>query len=151
MRLAKLILALGMFAVLSVPALAQERGTPEQAKALVEKAAAHLLAVGPDKAFADFKDPAGGFQMLDLFVFAYAADGKILPVAGSPALFGRDATTLKDVDGKEFGKEIIAAAQSGGGWVEYRMSNPATKKTERKKTYAVKAGEYTLGAGAYNP
>jgi cytochrome c len=53
------------------------------------------------------------------------------------------------VDGKEYGKAIIAAANAGGGWTDYRMTNPATKKVEPKKTYAVKVGDYVLGSGAY--
>ncbi len=150
MRLSKLCLAAGMFAMLAAPAAwAQERGTPDEAKALVERAAKHLHAVGPEKAIPDFKDPKGGYQDRDLFVFAYGPDLKILPAGGPPALTGRDATALKDVDGKEFGKAIIAAAEAGGGWVEYRMANPATKKTEAKKTYAVKVDGYVLGSGAY--
>ena len=71
------------------------------------------------------------------------------PDNGIPALLGRDATLAKDVDGKEYGKAIIAAANAGGGWTEYRMTNPATKKVEPKKTYSVKVGDYTLGCGAY--
>jgi hypothetical protein len=37
-------------------------------------------------------------------------DGKILSGSGNPGLIGRNALVLKDVDGKEFGKLIIAAA-----------------------------------------
>ena len=152
MRFVKLIIALGTASLLLAgSAFAAERGTPDEAKVLVEKAAAHLEAVGPEKAFADFNNPTAGYQDRDLFVFVYSPEGKILCVPGIPALVGRDATALKDVDGKEFGKMIIAAAAGGGGWAEYRMANPATKKTEPKKTYAVKAGDYVLGSGAYNP
>ena len=76
---------------------------------------------------------------------------KIACAAGIPALIGRDALALKDVDGKEFAKLIIAAAEAGGGWTEYRMTNPATKKVEPKKTYSAKVGDRVLGVGAYNP
>jgi hypothetical protein len=151
MRFVSLALAFGIVAALGcTPARADDRGTPDQAKVLVEKAAAHLKDVGADKAFADFNDPKGGYQDRDLFVFVYSADGKILCVPGIPALVGRDANALKDVDGKEFGKLIIATANGGGGWAEYRMTNPATKKVEPKKTYTLKAGDYVLGVGAYN-
>jgi hypothetical protein len=37
---------------------AAERATPEEAKALAEKAAAHLAQVGAQKAIADFMEPA---------------------------------------------------------------------------------------------
>jgi cytochrome c len=131
--------------------LAADRGTPDEAKLLVEKAAAHLKVVGLEKALVDFADPQGGFMDRDLFVFLYAPDGKILSGSGVPGLIGRNALALKDVDGKEFGKEIMAAAVAGGGWAEYRMSNPVTKKAEPKKTYAVKVGDNVVAAGAYVP
>jgi len=41
--------------------------------------------------------------------------------------------------------------EAGGGWTEYRMSNPLTKKPEPKKTYAVKIGDNVVAAGAYVP
>ncbi len=152
MRFAHLAFALSLVATLATnAALAEDRGTPDEAKALVEKAAIHIKEVGAEKAFADFNDPKGGYQDRDLFVFVYAADGKIVCVPGIPALLGKDANALKDVDGKEFGKMIIAAAAAGGGWSEYHMTNPTTKKVEPKKTYATKAGDYVLGVGAYNP
>ncbi|HZB92015.1 MAG TPA: cache domain-containing protein [Stellaceae bacterium] len=152
MRIRTLAFVLSLVASLAThSALAQERGTPDQAKVLAEKAAAHLKDVGPQKAFADFNDPKGGYQDRDLFVFVYGPGGKIVCVPGIPALVGRDATALKDVDGKPFGKLIIAAADAGGGWAEYRMTNPATRKVEAKKTYALKVGDYVVGVGAYNP
>ena len=73
----------------------------------------------------------------------------VAALAATPALVGRDASAAKDVDGKEYGKAIIAAANAGGGWTDYRMTNPATKKVEPKKSYAVKVGDYVLGSGAY--
>jgi cytochrome c len=105
--------------------------------------------VGVDKACADFDDPKAGYWDRDLWVFVYSIEGKILCATGVPGLVGRDATTLKDGDGKEFGKMIIAAAKGGGGWAEYRMTNPVTKKAEPKKTYSIKVGDYVLACGAY--
>jgi signal transduction histidine kinase len=154
MRFASWALAFSIVATMAgAPALAQDRGTPDQAKALAEKAAAHMKDVGPQKAVADFDDPKGGYQDRDLFVFVYAPDNKLVSSAGVPALLGRDVTTFKDVDGKEFAKQMIATAQANpaGGWVEYRMTNPVTKKVEPKKSYAIRIGDYTLGSGAYNP
>jgi hypothetical protein len=52
-----------ILATLFAPSFAHaaDRATPEEAKALAEKAAAHLAQVGPQKAIADFMDPAAGF------------------------------------------------------------------------------------------
>jgi signal transduction histidine kinase len=140
-----------MASVLAASAFAADRGTPDDAKVLVQKAAAHLKQVGAEKACADFKNTGGTYWDRDLFVFMYQADGKILCTPGIPGLEGRDANSLKDLDGKEFGKLIIQAAVGGGGWAEYRMLNPGTKKSEPKKTWAVREGDYVLGSGAYNP
>ncbi|WP_245311126.1 hypothetical protein [Bradyrhizobium valentinum] len=46
---------------LTGPAMSAERGTPEQAKALVERAVQHIAEVGKEKAFEDFHDPKGKF------------------------------------------------------------------------------------------
>ena len=74
---------------------AAERATPEEAKALAQKAAAHLVQVGPQKAIADFMDPAAGFVDRELFVIVYGPDNKILCGYGVPVLTGKDATTLR--------------------------------------------------------
>lgn len=131
-------------------ARAADRATPEEAKALAEKAAAHLAEVGPQKAIADFMDPAAGFVDRELFVIVYGPDNKILCGYGVPVLTGKDATTLKDVEGREFGKDIIALAKTqGSGWVDYRMTNPATKKVGLKTSWVIRSGDYVVFVGAF--
>jgi signal transduction histidine kinase len=57
---------------------------------------------------------------------------------------------MKDVEGKEFGKEIIALAKTNGsGWVDYRMTNPVTKKVAQKKSWVIGTGGYVLFVGAF--
>ena len=127
-------------------------GTPAEAQALAERAAAHMLQAGPKQAIADFNDPAGKFVDRDLFVVTYGPDRKVVSSVFVKAYLGRDATRFVDSDGKEFGKEIIATAEkSGTGWVEYRMTNPATMKVELKRSYVIKVGDYILFVGAYRP
>jgi cytochrome c len=73
-------------------------------------------------------------------------------MSGVPALIGKNARALTDVTGKEFGKEIIGAAYTkDGSWVEYRMTNPATKKVELKTSYIRKFDDYVVFVGAYKP
>jgi cytochrome c len=50
----------GLLGMLTI-ALAAESHTPDQAKALVEKAAEYLKSEGKGKALAAFSDPNGGF------------------------------------------------------------------------------------------
>jgi hypothetical protein len=148
--------ALAAFTFLSMlcagTAFAAGGGTIEEAKALADKAAAHMREVGPEKAIADFNDPQAGYIDRDLFVWVYTTDGKIVCIPGIPVLLGKDAKMLKDVDGKEFGKEVLAiAAKDGDGALDLRMTNPVSKRIEPKRSYLHKVGDYIVGVGAYNP
>lgn len=120
---------------------------------MAEKAAEHLIAVGPETAIADFERPDGGYRDRDLFVVVYNAQHIVVSSVGNPNFVGRDATLFVDTDGNAFGKAIIATAQSpgGAGWVTYRMSSPLTHKVELKTSYVVKAGDYVVLVGAYKP
>jgi len=145
-----LLLAL-VLASLCTPRLAHaDPATPEEAKAMAEKAAAHMAAVGPDQAIADFNSATAGFVDRELFVVVYNPDNKIVASYGVPVLLNKDATLLKDVEGHEFGKDIIAAAKSDHpGWVDYRMTNPATKKVGLKTSWVIRVGDYILFVGAF--
>jgi cytochrome c len=129
---------------------AADAATPEEAKALAEKAVAHFKEVGPEKAIADFNDANGGYVDRELFVVVYDPDHKIQGSYGIPVLRGKDASTLKDVEGKEFGKEIIELAKTkGSGWVDYRMTNPVTKKVGLKRSWVVGVDDYVIFVGAF--
>jgi cytochrome c len=129
---------------------AADQATPEEAKALAEKAVAHFKEVGPEKAIADFNDANGGYVDRELFVVVYDPEHKIQGSYGIPVLRGKDASTLKDVEGKEFGKEIIELAKTkGSGWVDYRMTNPVTKKVGLKRSWVVGVDDYVIFVGAF--
>ena len=146
-------LALALASLVASSFQANAQGTPEEAKALAERAAAHMREVGPKQAIEDFNDPKGKFVDRNLFVVTYGPDRKVLSSVFVRAYLGRDATRFVDADGKEFGKAIIATAQSAdsAGWVTYRMSSPLTHKVEIKTSYVVKAGDYVVLVGAYKP
>lgn len=138
-----------MLVLASVAAsIAQQRGTPEEARALADRAVLHMRQAGPETAIKDFNDPVGGYKDRDLFVIVYDPNGIVM--TGVPALIGKNARALTDVTGKEFGKEIIgAAATKDGSWVEYYMTNPVTKKVELKTSYVRKFDDYIVFVGAY--
>ncbi len=149
MNLIKFAATAALAVFVSFSALAADRASPDDAKVLAEKAAAHFKDVGAEKAIADFMKADGAYVDRDLFVVVYSPEGKVLSGL-IPALVGKDATSFKDVDGKEFGKEIMAKAKSDkSGWVEYRMTNPTTKKIEAKKSYLIQVGDYVVFVGAY--
>src|SRR5215472_12237564 len=113
---------------LSVAAFAQQGGTPEEARAMLDKAVA---AVKADQvvAIAMFLKGEGGFKDRDLYPFCFRiSDGKTLagPVA---VLAGIDVRTLKDSTGKAFGQEQFTAVQKPEGQVtevSYLFPKPGT-------------------------
>jgi signal transduction histidine kinase len=141
------VLALG-----GMPAFAEgTHGTADEAKAMVEKAAAHIKEVGADKAFADFDDKSNpAFHDRDLYIFVRSMDGNTVAHGANKGMIGHTSLDLKDADGKLYNKEMIELAKSkGAGWVDYRWVNPMDKKIEQKSSYIEKVGDYVVGAGFY--
>jgi hypothetical protein len=149
-------LSLGVIAlaIAFAPALASAdatHGTADEAKAMVERAAAYLKSVGPDKAFAAFMDPANkDFHDRDLYVFVRSMDGNTVAHGVNKAMIGHTNFQTKDADGKLYNKEIMETAMTkGSGWVDYRWPDPVTKRIEAKSSYILKVGDYVIGAGFY--
>ncbi len=132
----------------AVAAVAGEKGTPAEAKALLDKAVAKVEKDGAEKAEAAFNDPAGGFRDRDLYVFCMDAAYKIVAHPDA-SMRGTDTASLKDSKGKAFGAEMVAAAKKGEGTVEYAWKNPVSGKVEEKVSYLKKAGSLYCGVGAY--
>ncbi|MHB8772493.1 MAG: cache domain-containing protein [Syntrophales bacterium] len=131
-------------------AFAAEYGTPAEAEAMVKKAVAEIKATGKDKAFAEFNNPKGKFVDRDLYITVYDLSGKCLSHGANPKMIGKDLIGLKDPDGNLFIKERIEIAKGkGGGWQDYKFTNPVTKKVEPKSMYFEKAGDIIVACGAY--
>jgi cytochrome c len=132
---------------------ASEKGTADEAVALVKKAAAYLSANGKEKAFAEFNNPAGQFVNKDLYVFVYSMNGDGINLAhgANSKMIGKNLLELKDVDGIYIVKEFYKTAngKSGKGWVDYKWSNPVTKAFEAKTSYIEKVGDVMIGCGIY--
>jgi len=129
-------------------AAAGERGTPEEAQALLDRAVVLVQSEGEKKALAVFNDRKGAFVDRDLYVFCMGPEYKITAHV-EVGMRGIDVATLKDPDGKEFGREMIAIAQRGGGSIEYRWVNPVSKDVEPKISFLKPAGTQFCGVGAY--
>jgi len=150
--LKKLVLLATLQFMAAFSAFAQERGTADQAKALVEKGLAHIKAAGVEKAGEDFTAKDGKWQDKDLYVFVQKLDGTMVAHGGNKGLVGKNHFELKDANGKLFVKEMIEVAKSkGSGWVDYMWTSPATKKVEAKSTFIVKIPGFDgyIGVGIY--
>ena len=146
-RIASVLILAGAFALSAAAAMASEKATPAEAQALLEKAVKAVQADGK-KALAAFNDPKGGFIDRDLYVFCYGPDGKITAHRDASRI-GNEVAAIKDSDGKEIGKQMLALGAKGEGSVEYKWPNPVTNKVETKVSYIKKAGDQVCGVGAY--
>ena len=114
---------------LSTAAFAQQGSSPQEARAMLDKAVA---AVQEDAivAIAMFLKGEGGFRDGDLYPFCFRiADGKLLASPKAvPA--GTDIRSLKDTNGNGYGPAIYAAAQKPEGQItevpSYMFPKPGT-------------------------
>src|SRR3984893_498311 len=140
--------------VLQVTAFAQQGqlGAADEAKAMLMKAVAAVKA-DRDVALGMFNKGEGGFRDRDLYVFcSRAGDGKGL--AGSVSVpSGTDTRSLKDQTGKEFGKELYAAAQKQEGQiteVSYMFPKPGTTAPAvAKVSFVTRVADLGCGVGYY--
>jgi signal transduction histidine kinase len=147
-----LLLATAAFAVVG-PVIANERGTPEEATALVKKTIAYYKANGKEKTFAAINSQNPDLRVKDIYIFGSTAkEGQPLGAHGAnPKMVGKDMGLLKDADGQPFAKKIVEVATSkeGKGWVDYKWPNPVTKAIEPKTTYVERVDDVYFAAGAY--
>ena len=129
------------------PAFGANEATPEEAKAMLDRAVKLIQTDGNEKALAAFNDPKGSFRDRDLYVFCYGTDKKITAHPTVP--LATDVTSIKNSAGESVGKQWAEVAGKGGGSLEYRWTNPVSKKLENKVSLFKKAGNQVCGVGAY--
>ena len=152
MRFISKLAALFLLGGLVAAASAQDNGTREEAKAMVDAAVEHVKKVGPDVAFKDFSDKSNkAWQKKDLYVFAYNMDGVNVGHGANDKLIGKNLIELKDPNGKALIKELRDTAAKGGGWVDYEWPHPQSKKIESKTSYVRKLVNFDgfVGVGVY--
>ncbi len=144
------------FAVFAIAAsmllFAAARGTPAEAKAMLQKAVAPYQEVGRKQALADFTARKPPFGDRDLYVVCLGPEHTIIANGGFPQYVGASADALKDANGKSVGKPgWDVASTKGEGSVKYQWVNSVTHKMEPKIAFFQKAGNDVCGVGAYNP
>ena len=135
MKFIRTLMTLLFAAVLSVSAIAQERGSKDEAKAMVAAALAHIKKVGNDQAFKDFTADKATWNKKDLYVITQDAKGGVLAHGANEKLVGKNLIDVKDQNGKHFVRELIDTGMKGEGWVDYDWSHPVSKKVEGKSSY----------------
>lgn len=120
-------------------------GSAAEARTMLD---AVVVAVKADKVKAIdlFNKGENGFKDRDLQPFCFEADSGSLLAATSPTLLGKDVRSLKDKSGKEFGKELFAAAVEGRvSEVSYLFPRPDSDVPVPKVSFVT--GVSGLGCG----
>ncbi|GAB4534948.1 MAG: cache domain-containing protein [Roseibium sp.] len=139
----------GALGLSAASAWADDRGSADEASAMLAKAVAHFESVGADQAMKDFTSTGNGWQDRDLYVFCFDGSGTTVAHGANEKLIGKNLSDLKDADGKKFVGELISTGKAGGGWVDYRWPNPVSKKIEQKSSVVQAAGDFVCGVGIY--
>ncbi|HET7085388.1 MAG TPA: cache domain-containing protein [Rhizomicrobium sp.] len=152
MKPALVISSLILMAAPALAATAEQRGTPAQAKAMLDKAVSYYKAHGREQALAAFTGKKSPFAARDLYVFCIGSDHKLVANGGFHEFIGQSADILKDSAGKSVGEagwEI--AMKQREGQLHYQWLNPTTHLIEPKVSYFARAGSDVCGVGAYDP
>lgn len=126
-------------------------------KAFVEDVvdrAASLVAQKGREAFPLLRDKKGPFVFMDTYVFVQSPVGVELVNPAQPSLEGKNLIDLKDVKGKNFIREEIAAAMTeGSAWQECYWYKPGDNRPVRKQTFVRRVAHndetFIVGSGFY--
>jgi cytochrome c len=130
---------------------ASDRGTSDEAVAMVKKVVAYMKIHGAEKTYAAVSEAKGQFTDRDLYVFIIDASGKELAHGSNPRLIGKNVMEMKDTDGKFIVKELFEITNKNGkGWSDHRWPNPITKEIDKKTSYVEKMSDGSIiGCGIY--
>jgi hypothetical protein len=139
----------------SATAFAQQFGTAQEARAMLDKTVAALKA-DKTKTLDLINKGEGGFLDRDLYPFCFnLSDGKIIAVASNNAkkFLDTDIRALKDSTGKVYGPDLYAGGQKPDGQVtevSYMFPRPGADTTPVQKVSVVtRAGDLACGVGSY--
>jgi cytochrome c len=131
---------------------AADRGTPAQARAMLQQATAHYKSVGRKQALADFTAKKAPFSDGDLYVVCISSEHIVVANGGFPDHVGTPGDLMKDLDGMGVAEAAWQITSSTGqGTVRYRWLNPATHIMEIKMTFFARVGTDVCGVGVYSP
>jgi signal transduction histidine kinase len=129
-------------------AQAADKGSPRDAKAMLERAVAAVKA-DEAKALAEFRRGSDGFRDRDLYVFCARRDG-IVDAHIDPRQIGRNIKDLYDVDGVAFGQEMMAIATEGQiKEVSYMWPEPSSHVPTAKISFVTRVAGQMCGVGYY--
>jgi signal transduction histidine kinase len=135
---------------------AGKKMTAPELMTLVREGAAVLEKQG-EKAYPEFRTKGSKWFRDDTYFFVWSMDGTRIFHAADPTIEGRDASDIKDVLGRPYGKMFldVAGGPSGEGWIHYMYPEPGDIFPTWKSTFVRRATfpsgkQYIIGSGIYN-
>lgn len=121
--------------------------------AFVEKAFEYAHVHGQEAALHEFNNQIGQFVDGELYVFAYDTEGTTLALPFQPEILGTNRWNITDANGTAYVQDLVATAQSGGGFVRYLYADPADNFTVKQKlSYVMMVDQdWLIGSGIYDP
>jgi len=160
----RFLLILTVFGLVLGSGFAQTSSEPggkpaQKAKTMVKEGIKYWKSHSADESIAAYNNTSGKFRDGEyyLFVFDIKKPESAICIArgdGNKALIGKDLWTNKDSDGQLYYQAFVKAAKSkeGYGWVDYKRTNPESKKIEPKSSYIelIPGTSIFVGCGFYS-
>ena len=153
MRKITFLIAGVVFAFFSLKANAQtQRGTPEEAVALVQRTIALIKRDGIETVVKAVNNKDPRFKDRDLYVFIgdLKVPGQLIAHATNIKLTKANNINFRDQNGKYFVRELWNVTRTqGSGWVDYRWANADRTQFADKSSYVERVDDYMVGVGIY--
>ncbi|WOB08845.1 methyl-accepting chemotaxis protein [Piscinibacter gummiphilus] len=124
----------------AVVSMKLRQGCADEARALVDKAVALIHSAGLPSAASRFHARDGGFVDRDLFIIVMDRKGYFRAFGMDPKKADKPAVAAPGVNIDELNAKTYAAADAGGGWIEFKSLHPQTKLAVEKMAYVQPAG-----------
>jgi methyl-accepting chemotaxis protein len=120
------------------------QGCADEARALVEKAVAYIRTHGKQAAVEVIHDPKGPFRDRDMFVIAIDDTNYFRAFGADPSKANKPTEAAPGVNIEELDARIHAAADSGGGWVDFKSMHPVTSAVVEKLAYVLPVDDWAV-------
>jgi methyl-accepting chemotaxis protein len=127
-----------------VASMRLRQGCADEARAMAERAAQCVRQLGVAQAAQRFHDRTGEFIDRDLFVILMDRDSRFLAFGADPSKANKPSVAAPGVDVEEINRKTYAAADAGGGWVEFHSLHPLTRRPVDKMAYVLPVDQYVV-------
>jgi methyl-accepting chemotaxis protein len=134
----------------AVSSMRLRQGSADEATGLVQRAQALIAERGLEAARPALHSETEGFVDRDLYVFVIDRQGRYRVHGAKVAMEGQRVHEVPGIDGDRFVRDAWAAAQAGGGWIDYTIMQPNTGAVLPKISWVVPLqADLLLGCGIY--